>query len=145
MSNWPKIRRIAPGPSGAFPDLDRRRVLELAGASAAFALAAPSVARAQAYPSRPVRAIVTFAPGGTVVWVLRNGTHSVTADDGSFNRPPGDDWPPFVHTFAGTAAAQAATVTYHCTVHGIGMSGTVTITGGPPRHTLHLPGLRRAR
>jgi len=29
MSNWPKIRRIAPGPSGAFPDLDRRRVLEL--------------------------------------------------------------------------------------------------------------------
>ncbi len=45
---------------------DRRQVLRLAGATAAFAVAAPSLVRAQAYPSRPVRAIVTFAPGGTV-------------------------------------------------------------------------------
>ena len=66
MSTWPRTRRPARASSGASPDLDRRRVLELAGATAALALAAPSVARAQAYPSRPVRAIVTFAPGGTV-------------------------------------------------------------------------------
>ncbi|KAF0119994.1 MAG: protein BugT [Xanthobacteraceae bacterium] len=53
MSTWPRTRRPARASSGASPDLDRRRVLELAGATAALALAAPSVARAQAYPSRP--------------------------------------------------------------------------------------------
>jgi tripartite-type tricarboxylate transporter receptor subunit TctC len=45
--------------------LDRRRFVGLAGASAAV-LAAPRIALAQSYPVRPVRAIVTFAPGGTV-------------------------------------------------------------------------------
>src|SRR5712671_4434044 len=40
--------------------LDRRQILALAGA----ALAAPSLARAQAYPSRPVRVIVPVAAGG---------------------------------------------------------------------------------
>lgn len=35
-------------------------------AGSAAILAAPGLARAQAYPGRPVRAIVTFAPGGTV-------------------------------------------------------------------------------
>jgi tripartite-type tricarboxylate transporter receptor subunit TctC len=54
--------------TAAFVDTlsDRRQVLRLAGATAAFALAAPALVRAQAYPARPVRAIVTFAPGGTV-------------------------------------------------------------------------------
>ncbi len=44
--------------------LGRRRLLTLAGA----AIAAPAVsrlARAQAYPTRPVRWIVGFAPGGS--------------------------------------------------------------------------------
>jgi tripartite-type tricarboxylate transporter receptor subunit TctC len=45
--------------------LDRRRFVGLAGVSAAM-LAAPRIASAQAYPARPVHAIVTFAPGGTV-------------------------------------------------------------------------------
>src|SRR5437763_13957359 len=40
--------------------LDRRQILPLAGA----ALAAPSLTRAQAYPSRPVKVIVPVAAGG---------------------------------------------------------------------------------
>ncbi|MCZ0736286.1 Bug family tripartite tricarboxylate transporter substrate binding protein [Phreatobacter sp. AB_2022a] len=45
--------------------ISRRRFARLAAASATI-LAAPRIAAAQAYPGRPVRAIVTFAPGGTV-------------------------------------------------------------------------------
>jgi tripartite-type tricarboxylate transporter receptor subunit TctC len=41
--------------------MQRRQFLKL---SAAAAIAAPAVARAQSYPARPVRIIVPFAPGG---------------------------------------------------------------------------------
>ena len=43
--------------------LPRRRFLQLAGGAAALPVL-PSIARAQAYPTRPVRWIVAFAPGG---------------------------------------------------------------------------------
>ena len=44
--------------------IDRRRLLHLAGAAALPVL--PRVARAQAYPSRPVRLIVGFAAGSAI-------------------------------------------------------------------------------
>jgi plastocyanin len=86
---------------------------------------------------------VTVPVGGKVVWVLREGFHSVTADDGSFNQPAGNDWPPFIHTFN-----SAGTTPYHCTVHGasggVGMSGSVIVAGEGGEFTgMHLPDIRK--
>ena len=74
---------------------------------------------------------VTIPTNGTVVWVLRSGNHSVTADDDSFEQPAGTNWPPFIHTFGGDA-----TVPYYCSIHGgpggVGMAGTVIVGDGEP-------------
>jgi tripartite-type tricarboxylate transporter receptor subunit TctC len=50
------------GPAGNAVALARRRFLRLAGAAAA--LSATRVARAQTYPSQPIRWVVGFPPGG---------------------------------------------------------------------------------
>lgn len=82
--------------------------------------------------------LVHIPVGGTVVWVLRQGLHSVTADDNSaeqFEQPAGSDWLPFVHTF--DSPGQFG---YHCTVHS-GMSGQVIVEDEPGQFTekLYLP------
>jgi tripartite-type tricarboxylate transporter receptor subunit TctC len=48
---------------GSLMKLPRRQFLHLAAGAAAVG-AMPRIARAQAYPTRPVRAVVAFAPGG---------------------------------------------------------------------------------
>src|SRR5262245_19580164 len=50
---------------------DRRQFLHLAAGGAAALPVMSRIARAQAYPSRPVRVVVGFAPGGTTDIVAR--------------------------------------------------------------------------
>jgi predicted outer membrane repeat protein len=87
---------------------------------------------------------VTVSAGDKVVWVLINGFHSVTADDGSFEQPAGSDWQPFIHNFA-----TPGTFAYYCSIHGakggIGMSGTVTVMGEDAvPNDLRLPYLKKS-
>jgi plastocyanin len=82
---------------------------------------------------------VTIPLGGKVVWVLRGGTHSVTAVDNSFDQPAGSSWSPFIHTFN-----SADLYVYYCAVHGLSMSGSVTVEGPPPPHPdTILPNIRK--
>ena len=91
---------------------------------------------------------VTIPPGGTVVWTLRSGMHSVTADDDSFEQPLGSGWLHYAHTFPADAVPVGTTILYHCIAHGaaggIGMSGSVVVSPtSPARQTLKLPFLSR--
>src|SRR5579871_4897083 len=63
VSRSPSAPRRAGKPVEGMMRLPRRRFLQLAGGAAALPVL-PSIARAQAYPTRPVRWIVAFAPGG---------------------------------------------------------------------------------
>ncbi len=51
--------------------LDRRRFIGSTVAAAALTIAAPRLSFAQAYPSRPVRVIIPFTPGGAPDVLLR--------------------------------------------------------------------------
>ena len=65
---------LAPETYVAQMNFIRRRVLCLAGA----AIAAPSLAWAQAYPTHPVRVIVPFPPGGATDLVARPILHELS-------------------------------------------------------------------
>lgn len=73
---------------------------------------------------------ITIAHGETVTWILREGGHTITANDGRFSFPDegtgvrGD-------VFSWTFAADE-TFSYRCLVHGPGMNGVVVIGAGSP-------------
>jgi PKD repeat protein len=84
---------------------------------------------------------ITVPVGGKVIWILQQGTHSVTSDDNgtTFNQPAGNDWGSFSHDFPAAAALNDFTIGYHCTVHA-GMTGQVIID--TPIFTLNFPNIR---
>lgn len=67
-------------------------------------------------------ATLTVAPGTTVTWTNRDTeTHTVTADDNSFNSPGINPNATYSRTFS-----TADTITYHCTPHPE-MRGTIIV------------------
>jgi plastocyanin len=65
---------------------------------------------------------LTVATGTTVTWTNNDGiTHTVTADDGSFNSGNLTPGMSFTHTFNA-----AGTVSYHCNIHPM-MTGSVAV------------------
>lgn len=67
--------------------------------------------------------VVDIQAGDSVVWTLDSGSHSVTADDGSFL----SGGFPFSHTFNSSGS-----FAYHCGVHPF-MQGTVNVGAEPPQ------------
>jgi hypothetical protein len=57
----------------SFPEMHGHRINRrtFMGAAAGIAVAAPRLSFAQAYPSRPVRVIIPFTPGGAPDVLLR--------------------------------------------------------------------------
>jgi plastocyanin len=70
---------------------------------------------------------VTVKVGSSVTWVNKDGTHTVTADDGSFQSPNLTAGKSFSKKFT-----KAGTYRYYCSFHGgaggADMSGVVTVT-----------------
>jgi plastocyanin len=67
------------------------------------------------------------APGTTVVWAWASGgtVHNVTFDDGEESGNKGSG------TYARTFAA-AGDFPYHCTIHGVSMSGVISVVASSP-------------
>ena len=71
--------------------------------------------------------VVRVKAGAEVSWQVKEGTHTVTADDGSFESQALSAGQKFSHTFT-----KAGTYRYYCSFHGStgghDMAGTVIVT-----------------
>lgn len=68
-------------------------------------------------------AATTVTAGTTVTWTWNGSAqHNVTFDDGSGLKSATQNSGTYSRTFA-----SAGTYSYHCTIHGAGMSGTITV------------------
>jgi len=71
--------------------------------------------------------VVRIKAGGEVTWEVKEGTHTVTADNGSFESPTLSAGKKYSHTFPTPGAFK-----YYCSFHGAkgghDMAGTVIVT-----------------
>jgi plastocyanin len=71
--------------------------------------------------------VVRIKAGGEVTWEVKEGTHTVTADNGSFESPTLSAGKKYSHTFP-----TPGTFKYYCSFHGAkgghDMAGTVIVT-----------------
>jgi plastocyanin len=73
---------------------------------------------------------VTVKAGGTVTWMNKEGTHTVSADDGSWESPTLTAGQSYSHQFS-----RPGTYRYHCSFHGSpghDMAGVVTVKARTP-------------
>ena len=118
---------------GAVASAGSLQVYESTGASAAASIslitpepalagAAVSISNFQFTPK-----VVRIKSGSEVTWEVKEGTHTVTADDGGFESPALSAGKKFSHTFS-----TPGTYRYYCSFHGSkgghDMAGTVIVT-----------------
>lgn len=71
--------------------------------------------------------VVRIKAGSELTWQVKEGTHTVNADDGSFSSPNLSAGQTFSHTFT-----KAGTYRYYCSFHGSkgghDMAGTIVVS-----------------
>jgi plastocyanin len=120
---------------GAAPPRVHAAVVDAAApaqAAAAQTTTTPAIARSAVAHTATIAgfafhpASVTVTAGDTIAWTNEDpASHTVTADDGSFDTGTLAKGTSGSHTFA-----TAGTFAYHCTIHPT-MTGTVTVVAAP--------------
>jgi plastocyanin len=108
------------------PRANAEGAASVAGAAVTASVAAASSVTIKDFEFQPRE--VTVKAGATVTWTNEGGSsHTVTADDGSFESPTLAAGKTYVHRFT-----RPGTYHYHCAFHGgkggEGMSGAVVVT-----------------